>query len=443
MSIKNKINEKHILSILAIFATAVSAFAIYQYNVSNKYKEKVENTYQKSFTELVDYVGNINVILNKALVTNTAAKLVEFSEDLWSETALAKSALGQLPTSNTELYKTSNFITQVGDYVRYLTRKLVGGGTITTEDKEQISSLVDYSNSLNKSLKNMETDFINGDMLLSEEKTKTVFSKSRVASINESLKSVEKSFESYPTLIYDGPFSEHILNKTPEILKQKEVTKDEAKKVAEKFSNMPLSYMTDTKGNIPSYIFCDDDNKICVEVSKNGGKVVMMTNSEEIKNPQIEINEASEYAKSFLSSQDYKDMKQTGFETDGNTVDFAFAHTLGEYTIYSDLVKVKVSLHDGMICGFEANGFLCNNVVRTAPEPKYTKEEISKNVSNMAKIEKINLALIPKDYGKEVWCYEIKASSKGKIFLIYINTQTMAEEEIMMMVQDPSLSMTI
>ena len=36
--------------------------------------------------------------------------------------------------------------------------------------------------------------------------------------ILESMENVEKAFDEYPSLIYDGPFSEHIENRTPVML---------------------------------------------------------------------------------------------------------------------------------------------------------------------------------------------------------------------------------
>lgn len=440
---KNKFNEKHILAIVSIFAVIMTGTAIYQYKTSAYYREKVENSYQKSFTELVDYIGNINVILNKALVTNDTSQLAELSEQLWSETALAKSALGQLPVSSTELDNTSNFITQVSDYMHTVTKKMLNGGTMSDEETKQISQLVDYSDSLNESLKKMENDFMNGNMTLSEKETRQVFSNNNVTNINDGLKSVEDSFEDYPTLIYDGPFSEHILNKTPEVTKEAEVSKEQALKTAQDFSGAELEFTVETNGNIPGYIFSSKDNAVSVEVSKNGGHVVMMTDSCTVKNPSMTPEQASEYAKKFLEKNNFPNMKQTGYTTDGNIVNFAFAYTEGEYVIYSDLIKIKVSLHDGKICGFESNGFLCNHVARTPVNPIITKEDAVSNLKNNLTVEKVNLSCIPKDNGTEVWCYEIKAKCKNKTFLIYVNTQNGHEEEILISVEDTNGSMTI
>lgn len=436
-------NTKRILTAVSVIAVIAIAGAIYQYNKSESYRQTMEANYQRAFVELVDYAGNIDVILNKALVTNDYLLLADLSERLWSETALAKSALGQLPISSTELDKTSGFITQVSDYVHYLTKKLLNGEAITEDERSKIATLAEYSDSLNNDLKEMENEFINGNLRLSDKQVKSALSQTSTADLNESLGAIEKSFEDYPTIIYDGPFSEHILNRKSEILSQPEVSQDEALKTAQNFTGTKLEFSGDSKGTIPSYIFSSADNSLCIEISKNGGKPLMMTNNVTVKNPEIEISQAEIIASEFLTKNHYYNMTQTGYVLEGNTVNFAFAYTIDDYVIYSDLIKIKVSLHDGAICGFESNGYLFNHKERTIPEPTVTKENVRANLNPALETEKINMACIPRNNGTECWCYEIKAKLGNKTFLIYVNTLTGHEEEILLYVEDANGSLTV
>ena len=434
---------KRRLTIVSTIAVLSVTAAIYQYTRSENYRQSMENSYQRAFIELVDYAGNIDVILNKALVANDYIKLSDLSEQLWSETALAKSALGQLPVASAELEKTSNFITQVSDYVHTLNKKLLNGEMITENDREQIATLVKYSDSLNNDLKQMENEFINGNLQLSDKLIKSAMSNNHIPTLNDSFGGIEKSFEDYPTIIYDGPFAEHILNRKSEILSHPQVTQDFAHKKAEEFTGKTLKYAGNSLGNIPSYMFSSDDNTVYIEVSENGGKVVMMTNSITVKNPQIETGKAAKIASDFLAANYYNDMKQTGYTLEGNIVNFAFAYTIDNYTVYSDLIKIKVSLHDGTICGFESNGYLFNHKKRNVPTPTVTEENALANLNPNLKVEKVNMACIPRDNGTECWCYEIKAKHKDKTFLIYVNTLTGHEEEILLYIEDSNGNLTV
>ena len=190
-------------------------------------------------------------------------------------------------------------------------------------------------------------------------------------------------------------------------------------------------------------MFSSDDNTVYIEVSENGGKVVMMTNSITVKNPQIETEKAAKIASDFLAANYYNDMKQTGYTLEGNIVNFAFAYTIDNYTVYSDLIKIKVSLHDGTICGFESNGYLFNHKKRNVPTPTVTEENALANLNPNLKVEKVNMACIPRDNGTECWCYEIKAKLKDKTFLIYVNTLTGHEEEILLYIEDSNGNLTV
>jgi len=437
------LNSKRLLIAISLVAVIATGTAIYQYKRGENYRQHMENSYQRAFVELVDYAGNIDIILNKALVTNDYLQLAELSEQLWSETALAKSALGQLPISSTELDKTSGFITQVSDYVHTLTKKLLNGEAITDDERGQIATLVEYSDSLNNDLKEMENQFIDGTLDLSAKQVKSAFSDSKIANINDSLSNIEKSFEDYPTIIYDGPFSEHILNRKSEILSQPKVSQQKAHEIAEIFTSTSLEYSGDSNGKIPSYIFSSKNNEVCIEISKNGGKPVMLTNSVPVKNPEIEIQDASKIASDFLQKNNYTDMKQTGYTLDGNIVSFAFAYTIDDYTIYSDLIKIKVSLHDGTICGFESNGYLFNHRQRTIPQPVVSEDNVIANLNSLLEVEGVGMACIPRDNGTECWCYEVMAKAKNKTFLIYVNTLTGHEEEILLYVEDENGNLTI
>lgn len=436
-------NIKRLLVIASVVAVISSSAAIYQYKRSENYRQSMENSYQRAFIELVDYAGNIDVILNKALATNDHLQLAQLSEQLWSETALAKSSLGQLPLTSSELEKTSAFITQVSDYVHSLSKKLLKGETISERDREQIATLAEYYDSLNNDLKQMESEFINGNLQLSDRLIKSAMSVGDIPTLNDSFGGIEKSFEDYPTLIYDGPFAEHILNRKSEILSHPEVTRDFAHKKAEKFTGKTLKFAGESAGNIPSYMFSSKDETIYIEVSKNGGKVVMMTNGTAVKNPQIETEKAAQIASDFLAANYYKDMKQTGYTMEGNVVNFAFAYTVDNYTVYSDLVKIKVSLHDGTICGFEANGYLFNHKKRNVPTPTVTEENALSNLNPDLEVEKVNMACIPRDNGTECWCYEVKAKLNDKTFLIYVNTLTGHEEEILLYIEDANGNLTV
>ena len=64
-------------------------------------------------------------------------------------------------------------------------------------------------------------------------KSTGVFAKVGDDIVNEKFKGIQKQIVQYPALIYDGPFSDNILEIKPKIMSQKEVSESEAVKIIE------------------------------------------------------------------------------------------------------------------------------------------------------------------------------------------------------------------
>ena len=62
-------------------------------------------------------------------------------------------------------------------------------------------------------------------------KSSGVFAKAGDDLVTEKFKGIQKQIVQYPALIYDGPFSDNILEIKPKIMSQKEVSEKEAIKI--------------------------------------------------------------------------------------------------------------------------------------------------------------------------------------------------------------------
>ena len=69
--------------------------------------------------------------------------------------------------------------------------------------------------------------------------------------------------------------------------------------------------------------------------------------------------------------------------------------------------------------------------------------EARKKLNSHLSIEKINLALIPKDGQTEKLCYEFTGKHKDHRFIIYLNAETGQEEEILMLIEDENGVLTM
>ena len=122
------------------------------------------------------------------------------------------------------------------------------------------------------------------------------------------------------------------------------------------------------------------------------------------------------------------------FTTEGIcVVNFAFVD--GQTLCYTDLIKVGVAMDTGEIVLYEASGYISNHKERTYPTPTYTVEQAKELISEALTPKETAIALIPTDAGEER-CYEFLCETEdGQEILVYININTLAEEEILILLK--------
>ncbi len=410
-----------------------------------------ENQYNRAFHELVGYVDDIDTLLSKAQLTKSPSQLATLSSDLFRQSAEAKSCLGQLPTSYVQLDNTSKFLSQVGDYTYVLSQSMINGQEISQEEYDNLASLNEYALSLKNTLTEIQNRIYSGELTISAIGSKNSSNTASAAgsSILDDLENVEKSFEEYPSLIYDGPFSEHIENREPAMLKNaSEISQEEALTIAENFLGETGSLTFESLSEntaIEAYTFVRDtsDGQISISITKKGGYVLSYLNSRNAGSENLTIDEATDAAYDFLARNGYADMTDSYYEKFGNVATLNFAYVQDDITCYSDLIKVRVALDTGEIVGMESKGYLMNHEARQLPEPAITLDEAHERISTGLDVSATRLALIPKDSMREVLCYEFKGNFNGKNFIVYVNANTGNEEEIFLLIESEEGILTI
>ena len=138
---KNRLKDRHMLSIIVVLFTIIAVMAIYIYKKQTEYRQASENAYNMAFYEVVDYIQNVEVFLAKSLITNSPASSAESLTNVWREANLAMGQLAQLPINSHELEKTSKFLNQVSEYSYSLYTKNLKEEKETDEDLKNLKEL--------------------------------------------------------------------------------------------------------------------------------------------------------------------------------------------------------------------------------------------------------------------------------------------------------------
>jgi len=266
---------------------------------------------------------------------------------------------------------------------------------------------------------------------------------------SSSFSNLDSNFGEYEGLIYDGAYSEHIESAEKKGLTGNEIPEEEAKNIAksiigeERIEEISSNGLIEN-GNIVLYDFLvkikhgDSNNPMTISISKTGGHVVLMNYNREIAEEKLSQEEANNIGKEFLNSIGFANMKETYYLKQGNAVTINYAYEQNEVVIYPDLIKVKVALDNGEILGMETTGYLNNHTERNIPEVKISEEEAKQNLNKNLEISGSGLAIIPTKWKTEIFCYEFKGKVNNTDFLVYINAENGAEENILVIIDTPN-----
>ena len=419
-----------IVSFLSVVILVVGGIAIKQKNKSEYYVMLIKNQYTRSFEQLSSSLNNISTAMQKTVYVSSAKKMSSLSAEIFSEAELAKSALSELPVGEGEISTVYRFLSQVGNYAISVSKNITSENTVSQKQREQLKTLSDTAKTVTQVVNDTGIEYNNPAKWAQsiENQLNNVISDSGFAA---SLTELEENLSDYPTLIYDGPYSDHILQKQPLMTAAaQEITQLEALKIASSTAqDNNLKFADMQGGKIECYRFENKD--VNIAVSKAGGYVVYMRKNRVVDKGILSYEQALSKAKKFLENIQITNMADTYFYTDNGVCVINFAYIDGQTVCYTDLIKVGVAMDSGEIMLLEAAGYLTNHTERAFKTPEFTMEEAAEKISSDLEISEIAIALIPTDSGGEVRCYEFLCSAQdGQEILVYINVQTLQEEQI-------------
>ncbi|MEW5952466.1 MAG: germination protein YpeB [Bacillota bacterium] len=434
--------------VVGLLAVALVGYWGYQqYSARESMRVYVGNSYQRAFFNVIDHVRNIEAMLAKGLVAADRQQDLELFTDVWRQSNAALDNLAQLPVSDAQISRTAKFLTQVGDYCHSLVLKTAEGQTIDEENWQTLNRLYRQSSILHRELLAINDNVTNGRFdfykLAGEAGRKLGPTGRNLADANFS--TITKQMQDYPSLIYDGPFSDHLERVKPRGLNNEQINQAQARQRAERFieKRRGTTYTGrvtgEVEGAIPAYrveVIPERGGErrgpaASMDLSRQGGEVIWMLQPRNIGEARWETDRAREKAQKFLAERGHKNMVARYFQRLDNAVTFNFAAKEGDVILYPDLIKVTVALDNGEVVGYDAKGYLMAHHDRKLPEPKVSREEAAALITPRLRVEEGRLAVIPDGVDKEKLTWEFEGDLDKETFLVYINALTGREENIL------------
>ncbi len=433
VSRRGKIRVRLYASVLIL--VLFSAFVINAQKAS-ELSRQLNADAERSLSTLEACMSSINTNLTKGLYANTTPMLSSMAISLTRDAASAKNSLSALPLSDTQLDNMLKFLSQVGAFVSTLDRKLSLGESITSEERNQLKQLIDVSQKLLSELDTITQGVEDGSVSFKQAGSTLQKCADQSVQIDSAFGDAEQTLTDYPTLIYDGPFSDHILNQTPKTLEGKtDISKEKALEIASDFIGIDkntLRFDSETNGVIETYNFFVDS--INISVCKKGGAVLYLLGSSSAGESVITPEQAVENAKNFLRAKGYENMKESYYSTQDGICTVNFAYENEGVICYPDLIKISVSLETGNIISFDARGYIMNHTDRPPVQSKISEDEAKMSVSDYLTVMSTRLAVIPTDYKTEKTAYEFHCKTPDEQeVLVYIDVLTAKEDDILLL----------
>ncbi|MHB1392719.1 MAG: germination protein YpeB [Clostridia bacterium] len=455
---KMQLSRKQYHKAMVVFAAALILTGFFGYNTyteKKQYQTFLQNNYQRSFRELVTNVENIKLLLEKAEVSASPLQSNALMSQTWMQSYSAAENLGQLPITHVALSKTAKYLNQVSDYSYSLSRTNAQDKIVSDKDMDQVSKLRSYAGDLLQQLHGMEEDVAQGKIKFGEIRKQGRLALRRASkdAVEVKFGNMEDKFSNYPSMIYDGPFSDNVIEGKPKALEGEDINLEKAKEKAKKFVGADkVGKIVETssgKGKIHTFglaVFPKDndrDKAISIDITKKGGLPLWMLNPRVIPEKKLTDQQASDKAQKFLKEQGFGELTETYFLKNDNTTTITFIGITKEgVLIYPDLLKVKVALDNGEIVGFDAYQYIMSHRKRDIPKPKLTEEDAKKKISQRITVERVKLAIIPLPGDKEQLCYEFKGKYNQSDYFVYINADTGYEENILKIIKDEDGTLT-
>ena len=432
--------RRNLIRLVSFFTAVVVALGIW--GGMNMYrlaviKRDVQVSRERALTQLGTYLDDIDLNLQKCIYSSSSEMLSDVASKLWRSSASAKESLSEITDGNTEVSGVYKFLSQVGEYTLSLNKKLSSGEKLTGEEINNLKKLKQYSEKLSQTVNYLIEEEENGGLNFEEVKSTLQGEGDEKLYLATELNDANQALQDCPTLIYDGPFSDHINSKKSQLLENLEdVTQDAAQEKAAKFLGVgkeEIYFLNKTDSNLSTYTFYNSDTT--VSVTQKGGLISYMLKSGYAGESTLESKDAVKKARAFLEKNGYTKIKESYYSTVDGVCTVNFSYYEDGVTYYTDLIKVSVALDNGDITGFDASGYIMNHKKRSIPSTtKYTLESAKKLIKDDLEVLSFKKAYIPTDYETENYVYEYHCrADDSQEILVYIDPLTGEEKDILIL----------
>ncbi len=403
---------------------------------ADNYSTQLENVYKKNYFELVENANSVDTNISKLLASDDQKYRAKMLSEISQDSKEMQGNIAAMPLSGDSIMQSVRFINQMSGYTQILEEKLQNGENLSDGDLQVLRDMHQSLTEMKLFLNKLSDRMVNGYSIV---KAKNKYH-GDFDDFNLDFGQMHADDSDYPTMIYDGPFSDSVVNKKVVGLSGKEMTKEEVHANVDKiFKNSTnLKYEGQTNGRFKTFNFMvknADGQRLFVQATKVGGHILNVSGHNESGMKNYNYEQAERTAIDFAKTNGIENPKVVWYQELDDQIYFNLAPIEKGIILYPDLVKVKVDLEFGNVVGYDAISYLTNHTDRQLGSAKISEQEAKAIVDKSFQIGEGRICLSPLEYNREVLCWEFECQRDNATYYIYINAETGIEENILKVVE--------
>lgn len=414
-----------LLTLMMVSVIVSAGMTVYQYRRAHAYARMIGDVYMSALLSAMMHMEALEGNIDKALITEDVGQGATLLSHIGSDAQAVQTQLAMLPLSHEATAEAVKMCNQLQDYAQSL-----------QGDARNAEGLRQMGDACSQVLAQLQTAY--AQMLAGNVQFDTKQNYMMDAdSAERPLESVGERIE-YPTLIYDGPFSDAVSESAPRGLGNGMITQEEAREIACRYvgGDVTAELTQESGGTIPAWgvKVTQRDCVLQVAVTKQGGNILWMFPEHADFVLQYGLAECETAAEEFLLAHGYGDMELTFWQIYGGMATLSYAAVQDGVVLYPDLIKVQVRMDTLEIVGIEARHYLTSHAVRENLTPRLDEKEAREKISGKLQDVTAKLCLIPQN-GREYLCWEFRGEYDGNTYFVYIDAQDGRQRDVQKLVQ--------
>ncbi|MEF9879375.1 MAG: germination protein YpeB [Clostridia bacterium] len=399
----------------------------------------LEEGYAQRVLETQEHLQAIGIKLGKAPIARAPRTCMELLAGASKQADAVVTGLSALPLSHVAMGETVKFCNQLSEYTMGLALSMAAGGALSSVQEEQLRSMESQCSLLLGQFVTAQGDMLKQSLQMASQSNAFYQEAQLAARPLEQVADGDNGMD-YPSMIYDGAFSDARNFGKPKALGEEYIDAGQALRIAQDFVGkervQSAEQGTETAGELACFgviLTLKEGAKLNVEVTKQGGRVLWMVPEHAQFAAALTLEECMQKANAFLLSRGYGEMEANHYQVYDGLAVMNFASVQEGVLLYPDLIKVQVRMDTGEVVGLESHNYLMNHVKRGKLTPKLTKAQALDKVSSRLTEKEARLCVISyRDV--ERLCYEVSGRYGEHEYRVYVDADSGAEVQVLMMI---------